>query len=339
MEVVFHITFAWVSRLSCLYLVDKEESMPSIVDADRQPNLCITKVRIIVRAVVWMVMIVAILLPLMLVGCSEDSTGSGGGNYVPRYLVESEPTRTLDGRYIYFIATDTINLGKSGIFRAEVDKPIREMILAGENLHSPTLAPNNTTLAYLNGGIIEHYNLLTGTIGTSNIAREFRSIAWLNDTLLVARANWSIYIVNELRGTLINAMTGWYPSVVTRDTFTYTAPRYGLSDVVIKCGASPMACDIVLTLPFSMTSGLILWPGRELSSDRWVWVQNTGFGMRVHAVQAQPFSDREIDSTMGDKALMLGPDKIIFTGFDGRFWETDWAGSDPFPWWYQEPND
>lgn len=339
MEVVFHITFAWVWRLSCLYLVDKEESMPRIVDADRHPNLFMSKAHNNVRTVLWLVMIVVMVAPLMLVGCSEDSTGSGGGNYVPRYLVESEPTRTLDGRYIYFIATDTINLGKSGIFRAEVGKPIREMILAGENLHSPTLAPNNTTLAYLNGGIIEHYYLLTGIIDTSNIAREFRSIAWLNDTLLVARANWSIYIVNELRGTLTNVGTGWYPSVVTRDTFTYTTPRYGLSDVVIKCGASLTICDTVLDLSSDLTYGINLWPNRDPSSDRWVWVQNTGFGMTVHAVQAQPFSDREIDSTMGDKALMLGPDKIIFTSFDGRFWETDWAGSDPFPWWYQEPND
>ena len=312
--------------------------MLRIISANRHPDLFMTKVCIIVCTVLRLALVT--LSPLMLVGCSEDSTGSdGSGNYVPRYLVESEPTRTLDGRYVYYIATDTINLGQSGIFRAEVNKPIREMILAGVDLHSPTLAPNNTTLAYLNGGIIEHYSLLTETIDTSDIVREFRSIAWLNDTMLVARADWSIYLVNELRGTLTAVGDGWYPSVVARDTFTYTAPRYGLSDVVVKCDASLAVCDIVLTLPFSMTSGLILWPSRDPSSDRWVWVRSTGDGMTVHAVQAQPYLDREFPPTMGDKALLLGPDKIIFTSFDGRFWETDWDGSDPFPWWYLEPND
>ncbi|MDH3889669.1 MAG: hypothetical protein OEV49_01180 [candidate division Zixibacteria bacterium] len=313
--------------------------MPLTVDIGQHSSAFITEQRMADRTGLGLALISVVVAGLFFIGCKEDPTKSGGSGFHPRYKIETEPTRTLDGQYIYYIATDTLNLGNSGVFRAEIDKPIRELVLAGEDLHSPTLAPDNNRLAYLNGGIIEYYNLSTQAVDTSSIDREFSSIVYLNDTLLVGRANMSIYIVNEVRGTLINVGNGWHPSVVTQDTFTYTAPRHGLNDVVVKRDASLTVNDTLLTLPLESTWRTILWPGGDPSSDRWVWVRSSNNGLALHAVQLQPYVDRMLDSTMSEKALLLGPDKIIFTSFDGRFYETDWAGSDPFPWWYQEPND
>jgi hypothetical protein len=314
--------------------------MPRIVDTDRYPDLFMTKACIIVHTVLRLALIVVMVSPLILAGCSEESTGSGGsGGNQSRDRIESEPTRTLDGRYVYYIATDTAKIVESGIFRAEVDLPVREMILVGEDLHSPTLAPDNNTLAYLNGGIIEYYNLTLRTIDTSSIDQEFESIAWLNDTLLVAGADGDIYVVNELRETATLLGEGWDPSVVTRDTFIYVVSGPGEGYSVVTCDVSQSGCDTIFFVSTVGNVGIMRWPSLEPQAGRLAWGRDNINGLRLYIGEIDPYSVRMLRATARIKPLLLGPDKIIFTSFDGRFWETDWAGSNSLPWWHREGNE
>lgn len=300
-------------------------------------NLLLTKSYIVARSHLQVSLVLALASTFVLIGCSDkraNSGGSGGGQ--SRDRIESEPTRTLDGRYVYFIATDTSGHVESGIFRAEVEIPVRQMILAGEDLHSPTMAPDNNTLAYLNGRIIEHYDLSTKTVDTSSIDREFRSIAWLNDSLLVACEYPYIYIVNELRETATVVGEGWDPSPVSRDTFIYVVSGPGEGYSVVTCDVSLSACDTIFFVSTVDNVGIVRWPSLWPQMGRLAWGRDNINGMDVFVGEINPYSVREICATARIKPLLLGHDKIIFTSFDGRFWETDWAGSNSVPWWHRE---
>ena len=304
---------------------DKSVRRVSVVRSNGRVFSCLDK---------WSVLAGTIMVVLML-ACSEkpvDSNGSETG----RYLVETEPTLSLDGQYVYLVATDTVISGNSGIYRARVGKPVREKVLAGNGLHSPTIAPDNFTLAYLSGGRISYYDLSTGNSSASSVTGSFESIQFLNDTLLVAQIASAVYLVNESGNTKTLVAEGWEPSAAVRDTFIYVVPIPGYAYGIVKCDASLMVRDTIFYVSVLDNSGIVRWPSWNPSSDRLAWVHDDTRSLQVHVGAVQPYGDREIDITAHEKALMIHPDLVIFTGPDGRFHQSNFAGSDIAPWWYAE---
>lgn len=283
----------------------------------------------------WSIVAWLIVVTLLMLGCSEKPVSSNGFA-TGRYLVETEPTLSFDGRYVYLVATDTINSDHSGIYRAKVGKPVRERVLAGNGLHSPTIAPDNSTLAYLRGGRISYCDLSTGDSSASSITGSFESVQFLNDTLMVTQIADAVYLVNESRNTKSLVAEGWEPSAAVRDTFIYVVPIPGYAYGIVKCDASLTVRDTIFYVSVLDNSGIVRWPSWNPSSDRLIWVHDDTRSMQVHMGAVQPYSDREIDATTHEKALMIHPDLVIFTGPDGRFYRSNFAGSDIAPWWHAE---
>ncbi len=275
---------------------------------------------------------------LLILGCSEKPTRPGG-NYVPRYSFESEPTLSPDRQWVYFIATDTVTPANSGIYRAPISRPASETVLLGESLHSPTIAPDNRTLAYLDAGEIEYYDLLSQTGSSANIRRAFESIQYINDSLLVAQADSSVWLINDRRSMVSHIGRGRDPSALVGDTFIYLAPVDGTAGGIVKCDASFAVRDTIFCIAPHDQPGSARWPAWDPAGSTMVWVYHTSSDTAVYVGQGQPSNNRRLAATTQRKALIVRPGTVIFTGNDGRFYQTDYTGSDPFLWWPREPNE
>lgn len=268
-------------------------------------------------------------------GCAEETVKSTD-TQVGRFLIETEPALSLDHQFVYFVATDTSNSNNSGIYRAKVNKPIRELVHGAEGLHSPSIAPDNNRLGYLDAGQIKYYDLSQKTVSNSSVARQFQSIQFVNDSLLVASWGDSVYLVNEARGTILSVAAGWDPSPVARDTFIYVVPIPGYAHGIVRCDISEVVCDTIFYVSVFDNFGNTRWPSWDRPSGHLAWVHDNSRTMHVHVGVMQPYVDREIDSTGHEKALMLHGDLVIFSGPDGRFYQSNFGGTDIAPWWHAE---
>ena len=271
----------------------------------------------------------------LMLSCAEESVSSIGSG-TGKYNLETEPALSLDHQFVYFVTTDTSNVDNSGIYRARVSKPIRELIHASEGLHSPTIAPDNNRLGYLDSGLIRYYDLSQQLISSSSIDREFHSIQFVNDSLLVAYSGDSIYLVNESRVAVSSVAAGWDPSPVARDTFIYVVPIVGYAYGIVRFDISSSIRDTIFYISVFGNFGNTRWPSWDPTSDRLAWVHDNSRTMQVHVGAIEPYLDREIDSTGHERTLMLHGDLVIFSGPDGRLYQSNFAGSDIAPWWHAE---
>jgi hypothetical protein len=272
---------------------------------------------------------------LLALACSENPIKSSSPSTLV-YVIESEPTRSLDGQYVYLISEDTANSDNSGIYRAKVGKPIRERVFTGVGLHSPTIASNNSTLAFLHNKSIKYYDLSTGDSSSSLVTGSFTSIQFLNDTLMVAQIASTVYLVNESRNTKTLVADGWGPSVAVRDTFIYVVQIPGYAYGIAKCDVSRTVCDTIFYISVLENSGIVRGPSWNPLSNRLAWVHDNTRSMQVHVGAAEPYTDREIDITTHEKALMINSDLVIFTGPDGRLYQSNFSGAEIWPWWHAE---
>jgi hypothetical protein len=170
----------------------------------------------------------------------------------------------------------------------------------------------------------------------SSISLSFQSIAYVSDQMLVGQRQDSIYLISETNDSVTFLASGWDPSALSRDTILYVVYVGGQAYGIVMSDISALSCDTIYYISVIGNFGYVRWPSLDRQSDRLTWVLNSVKGYEVYAEILGQFQPHIIDSTMADKPLFLDFDKIIYTGFDGRFYESNFNGTNKGPFWYAE---
>lgn len=275
--------------------------------------------------------LLCIILLMALSGCGDENYGlpsSGNG----AYNIESEPSFSPDREYIYFTVADTARNINSGLYRASAGAPIREKILPGRDYRSPVINFDNNTLACLNEGRIRYYRISDGQEMASTVTDSFASIVFIRENVLVACRSDSLFSVNELAGVASFVRTGWDPAFYTRDTLVCLD---GADDeyAVLKIDAGNVRADTIFTLT---TNARPRWASVLPDGNRLGYTIEFGPQKFIYVGNMQTGDFIFIDSSDYPKSLILNLNQIIFTGPDGRFFQSDLEGKTSVPYVHVE---
>ena len=282
---------------------------------------------------------VAAALSLLTAACEEDSVTSDESGI--GYRLESEPTLSVDGQYVYMVATDTIHANNSGIYRARVSRPQRELILAGDGYHSPTVSTDNTLLAYLREGTLTYYRFAGGVKWNTNVPGSYSSVLFVDSGRIVAGVGDSIYLLDEAQASRTSLVRGGDPTLVREGAFAYRFPRPGYAYSIAVYDMASATCDTVFTISTLENLGEVRWPTYHESSKRLAWLTHDWWGNTVstcHADSGGIENHHYIDTTGTLKPYLIGADAVIYTGPDGRFRKSDYRGLYKSVFWYAERN-
>ena len=147
---------------------------------------------------------VLIIFFILFIGCDKDKSptdptdndNSTGFEY--GYYIETDPTISSDRNYVFFVATDTSDneISGSGIYYARVVNPIRKLILRGDNYRNPVPSPNNQLIAFIKSGNVKIFNRILDTTTVLTDYKNYSSIIFLNDSILLAEHADTIYQIN-----------------------------------------------------------------------------------------------------------------------------------------------
>lgn len=268
---------------------------------------------------------VILLLTTALVGCGDEYYGVNGNGNGGSYALETEPSLSPDRAYIYYISSDTAYDRYNGIFRTSVASPIREKIFHGEGYHSPTIGFDNNTVAYLESGQIRYFRISDMTGWQSNFTDVFESIIFIHDSILLANRHDTLWQVQESEELLFRfPHRGWDPTLVTKDTFVCFAGE-DLTYHIIKHNVYSTRPETLHTIT---TSGRPRWPTYDPQSGRLAYCIEMPGERRIYSAEDTPIF---IDSSSFSKPYILNWNLIIFTGPDGRFYQSDFYGTKSVP--------
>jgi hypothetical protein len=291
-------------------------------------------------------MTLAALAILVVVGCSGDPTEPHSNTYDDWLFLESEPSLTFNREFIYYIRTDTANQWRSGVYRAKVNKPVREPILLRQGLHSPTITSNGTVVAYLDSGRIYYYNIYDSTLRESVVTESFKSIVYINDSLLLAgridnvsRFD-SLFIINEAAGSVSYFDYGYHPTFIARDTFLCMVETINSEFFLLWRDLSGELSDTLLRFDDLSEFGIPCWPTYEPSQNRIAFVLTQGANYLLYSGQITEVGSHDKEATanmigtaLTEKAYILDYNLIIYTGRDGRFYQINYSGTNTFAFW------
>nr|MBN2277449.1 hypothetical protein [candidate division Zixibacteria bacterium] len=272
--------------------------------------------------------IAGLILMALLLSCGDEHYGTNNDDDDYIYPIESEPSLSPDHNYIYYISTDTNYTQFTGIYRASIGAPIREPVLMGEGLHSPTIGSDNNTLAYLDSSRIMFYRISNASSWPSEITRDFESIVLMDTSLILAQNNDSLFMVlgNEMQ----YFGPGWDPTIVTRDTFIYFVGNDSTYHI-IKNNIFNILPETLFTY---ITKAWLHWPSLHQASGRLALDLGWHFQDYIYSAESGETSVTYIDSSEYSKPLIISFDQIIFTGPDGRFYVSPFNGAYSVPYVY-----
>jgi len=281
----------------------------------------------------------AILLISLLscLGCEDEYYGpTDGGEDPSADFIETEVSLSSDREYIYFISRDTIFDQFSGINRARISQPIRERIRAGENYHSPTINFDNNVLAYLYDGRIHYYNIALDSLENSGVIGEFESILYINENLLIAARNDSIFRINEEDSSYSYIRDGWDPTLVAADTFLIFASLDNYTFRIIRDNIEESHPETLYTI---ITEAYPHWPTLDPSSGHLAYGIEFWDQKFIYSGIAgeSPLPDEPlifIDSSEYSKPYILNSNQIIFSGPSGSLYQSDFEGNKSVPFIY-----
>jgi len=279
-------------------------------------------------------------LLLLVISCGEDDENFISNSDTPatEYSLETEPSLSADGQYVYYVAADSRVQGKSGIYRAPVTAPRREQLCSGDGYHSPVQSFDGATVAFLSGSSINYLNVASGSISPSGIAGSYAAIVFLNDSIMVGCSAGSLYLIHcsESSSTLLGPgvdPTFYWPDqlvCLVRSAGAYLMLMYSLSQTEEGFAVR------VDTLQRLSTAGVIRWVSIAPGGSRYAYVEQLDGQNRVYTGQIGSSSRISIAATNHPKTCMLGPNMIIYSGPDGRFYQSSFDGSSQAPFWYAE---
>ncbi len=287
--------------------------------------------------------LIALSVVLLAVACEEDRVGTdpNGDNPTSGYAIETQPALAPNGTSIYFVATDTVGVDRSGIYRVLLPSLRRERLLAGAGYESPSPSLSGDTVAYLQNGTVHYVRPEDSTLWTSSITATFHSIAMLSDSILIGCRHGSyyyydsLYLLNEKQGTTTVLAAGCDPTFVAPDTFAYLLHREGQAASILRSDAWWTSVDTLHTAYYLGSPGWARWPTIDPSSGRCAYVRAVYDGAAVHAATMSDVSSTMIDPVTYEKSCIVGSSAIVYTGPDGRLYRSDFDGSGIIPLWGQ----
>jgi len=267
-------------------------------------------------------------LAVVLISCGDEYYGPDSA-IAGAYNVETEPSLSPDKQFIYYISTDSARNRYSGIYKAALGAPIRERVLFGNNYHSPVLNFDNNTLAFLEFGRIKYFNLAGMTTYVSAVNDSFESIIFLNESIIIGNRRDSLFSVNESNETSLFAALGWDPTSIARDTFICfvhgSSPQHYK---VMKNNAGNTNSEVLLDV---ITDTRPRWPTFDPTSGRLAFSWNLNEKTHIFTAEMLGYTRNLVDSSDFPKPHILNLDMIIFTGPDGRFYQTNFRGTKSIP--------
>ncbi len=278
-------------------------------------------------------------------GLACDNDDSGPTSNEPtwtepeHYSKETEPSLSLDREFLYFVVSDTLFPDKHGIYRARVDSPAREQVLAGFGFHSPVASANGFEVAFLTGSTLNYLKLADGTVTSAGVSGNYEAILALNDSLYVGCVGQQLYFINSRDSSVTRLGTGRDPTRYGPNRFiavtevgagAYAILRFTYRNDVEE---DPFSID---TLEILGASGEIRWVSLESTQNRYVYVEMLDTVNNVYTGQVGTTVKNFIATTDHVKPHMLGYNLLIYPGPDGRFYQSNFEGSSKAPFWHAE---
>ena len=271
-----------------------------------------------------------LLLVAVLFACGDEYYGSShDDNNSGPYPMEIEPSLSTGRDFIYYVSIDTAESLNTGIYKRPTGGTAREkvQILHGYNLHSPVIGFDDNTLAYLSSGRVMYHNISDKTDSASKVTDSFASIIYIRENLLLANRDSSLFFIDESDSLPQFVSYGWNPALVRRDTFvciTGEPQKYFITKNNIY--------GIIPETLFQMNiPAHVIWPSIETTGHRLAFTVDYLSSMYIYSAEAGQGLFTFLDSSLYPKALILDLNRIIFTGPDGRFYQSDFAGNSSTP--------
>jgi len=287
---------------------------------------------------------VAAVFILLISSCGEDenvpviSGGSSSDSNEPdHYTVEFEPALSIDGDEVYFVATDSLFPQKHGIYRARVASPQRVQLFEGHGFHSPVAAPDGFTLAFLSGGVVYYLDIADSSISAAGFDGHYEAVVYINDSIVVACAANLMYLINVNDSSDTRFSSGSDPTFYAPNQFVCLSERTtGVWDIRRVTYRNITEGDQFTddTLATITSDGRIRWVSLEPSTDRYVYVEQVGGINSVYTGQIGVQERNFIATTDHAKPLMLGFNLLIYSGPDGRFYQSTFDGRTQVPFWH-----
>lgn len=265
------------------------------------------------------------------IGCGDESKGPTV-DVKPSFNIETEPSLSFDREFVYFIGNDEDDSALSGIYRARVTEPVRELILSGTDLHSPTVSPDNSTVAYLKGERVHFLRLSDGKDVPATINAVFESLLWVNDTSLIGSRDDMLYLVDQGGRTSTLLRSGWDPSLISTNEIAAFIPSLEGTYLAISFDPRFMQSSSLFVIQASSRPH---WPSVDTSMANMAFSVTENDSHQIHLVQQPVMGSKVIAvSSRHPKALFIDLQTILFTGPDGRLYRTNMNGSQTDPFWY-----
>ena len=259
--------------------------------------------------------------------CGDEYYGSGPDDGPDITAVETEPSLSPDGIYIYYISTDTADQYYSGIFRISVSTLIRQKLVHGMGYHSPTVGFNNGMVAFLDSGRVNYFSLFDLSRRTSSLTDNFASISYIRDSILLGYRSDSLFLINDSGEVSPLPLKGWDPRVLSEDIFIYftgKSPEF----YAVRNNIFVIDPDTLLTLN---TSARPSWPTLTEAYDQLAYDVSAGSRREIYTAQLGGDSSLLIANSQYSKSLYLEDGRLIYTGLDGRLFYSDYTGASPRP--------
>lgn len=270
------------------------------------------------------IIVVGLILVSVLVGCEEKAIVSGPPRKPSGPPIETDPSLNFARNTIYYVHTDTLYPENNGIYRANAANPLRYKIVDGLTVTCPSASPDESKIAFLDNGLLRFYDVSGDRVSDLDIDSIFSTIFYVNGEQLIGEINNRIYLVNLSDSTVALFRDGIAPSPDRAGFFLW-----------VYQGPGPEK-DIVLTsvpldsneTAFAYNAGeAIQAVSRYLNSDRYAFVTGSGSTLVVRTRIGSTGQTYAVTTTKYPTALLVGFDRVIFTGDDGRFYQSNFDGS------------
>ncbi|HDL03881.1 MAG: hypothetical protein DRP46_01915 [Candidatus Zixiibacteriota bacterium] len=271
--------------------------------------------------------LLCLLVIAVIFACGDEYYGPEPDDGPVITAIETEPSLSPDGNYIYYISSDTTDEYYSGIFRISVSTLIRRKLVHGTGYHSPTAGFNNSMIAFLDSGRVNYFSLIDLSRRTSSLSESFISISYIRDSILLGYRTDSLFLISDSGEVSPLPVTGWDPRVISEDVFIYFTGKspefYAVMNNIFVVDP-----DTLLALN---TSARPSWPTLTRTYNQLAYDVSAGSRREIYTAQLGGDSPLLIANSQYSKSLYLEDGRLIFTGSSGSFYYSDYTGANPQP--------
>jgi hypothetical protein len=276
-----------------------------------------------------------ILSVVLACGCTEDRPTRSNGEQ--HFSLETDPQLSPDGNYIYYVSLDSFLLDNSGIYRASVLTPIREKIVSGVGLSSPTLSPDNQTLVYIDSGDIRWYDLISHNTGQFPSGFLWNAIVFVDTSELIACRDSFIELINIAALSAAGLGLGFEPDNDRDSTYIISTNLEPDFRLILRENYWNGQTDTLLKAQFPGLIPPIRSPSKHPSNDHLVFSIRNGSAYDIYSARGDTLTVLGKSNRSGVE--IVADDLVLFTGPVGLLYRTTVSGGMPLPWVHVEDPD